>query len=42
MKRFLKLGGEMISLPFLEGLLNQKYGSSEAANLAIEGKETEN
>lgn len=32
----------MISLPFLEALLYEKYGNSEVANLAIEGKETEN
>lgn len=41
-KRFLKLGGEMISLPFLEALLYEKYGSTDSANLAVEGKETEN
>lgn len=41
MKRFLKLGGEMISLPFLENLLQEKYGNPEEANLALEGKETE-
>lgn len=41
-KRFLKLGGEMISLPFLEALLYEKYGSTNSANLAVEGKETEN
>ena len=41
-KRFLKLGGEMISLPFLENLLQEKRWNSEEANLALEGKETEN
>lgn len=40
-KRFLKLGGEMISLPFLEGLLQEQRGNPEEANLALEGKETE-
>lgn len=40
-KRFLKLGGEMMSLPYLEQLLNEKYGNAESANLAVEGKETE-
>jgi hypothetical protein len=40
-KRFLKLGGEMISLPFIESLLSARFGSSEALNLAIEGKELE-
>ena len=29
----------MISLPFLEELLQEKYGSSEEVNLALEGKE---
>ncbi len=41
-KRFLKLGGEMISLPFLENLLQKKRWNSEETNLALEGKETEN
>ena len=40
-KRFLKLWGEMISLPFLEGLLLEQRGNSEEANLALEGKEHE-
>ena len=40
-KRFLKLGGEMISLPFIESLLSARFGSLEALNLAIEGKELE-
>ena len=40
-KRFLKIGGEMISLPFIESLLSTKYWSSEALNIAIEGKELE-
>ena len=38
-KRFLKLWWEMISLPFLEELLQEKYGSSEEINLALEWKE---
>lgn len=29
LKRFIKIAGEMISLPFLEGILLEKYGSSE-------------
>lgn len=40
-KRFLKLGGEMISLPFLENLLQEKRWNSEEVNLAVEGQETE-
>ena len=40
-KRFLKIGGEMISLPFIESLLSTRYWSSEALNIAIEGKELE-
>ena len=40
-KRFLKLWWEMISLPFLEELLQEKYGSSEEINLALEWKETD-
>ena len=40
-KRFLKLWWEMISLPFLEELLQEKYWSSEEINLALEGKEKE-
>ena len=32
----------MISLPFLEGLLQEQRGTSDEANLALEGKETEN
>ena len=40
-KRFLKLWWEMISLPFIESLLLEKYGSDAWANLAVEWKETE-
>ncbi len=38
-KRFLKLWWEMISLPFLEELIQEKYWSSEEINLALEWKE---
>jgi acyl-CoA synthetase (AMP-forming)/AMP-acid ligase II len=41
MKRFLKLWWEMISLPFVEELLQEKYWSTDEVNLAIEGKEIE-
>ena len=40
-KRFLKLWWEMISLPFIESLLLEKYGSDAWVNLAVEWKETE-
>lgn len=38
LKRFVKVAGEMISLPFIEGVLNDEYPSDEYV-LAIEGKE---
>jgi long-chain-fatty-acid--[acyl-carrier-protein] ligase len=38
-KRFLKLWWEMISLPFLEELIQGKYWSSDEINLALEWKE---
>lgn len=37
LKRFIKIAWEMISLPFIEWILNKKYW----ANLAIEAKESE-
>lgn len=40
LKRFIKIGGEMISLPFIESLLLQKFGASEEPTLAIEGSDT--
>jgi long-chain-fatty-acid--[acyl-carrier-protein] ligase len=39
MKRFLKVWWEMISLPFIEELLQEKYWSADEINLAIEWKE---
>ncbi|MDD5770209.1 MAG: AMP-binding protein [Candidatus Gracilibacteria bacterium] len=35
LKRFIKIAGEMISLPFIEGILNKKYSN----NIAIEALE---
>jgi long-chain-fatty-acid--[acyl-carrier-protein] ligase len=37
LKRFLKIAGEMISLPAIENTLLQKYGDPEKITLAIEG-----
>ena len=37
LKRFVKIGGEMISMPFIENILKEKYGSSTENNLAVEG-----
>jgi len=40
LKRFIKMGGEMISLPAIENALLQKYGSEEQTVLAIEGTDS--
>ena len=40
LKRFIKIAGEMISLPAIENVLLQKYGNEEEITLAIEGKDT--
>ena len=39
LKRFIKLAGEMISLPAIEGVLLKKYGSDEEVLLAVEGND---
>lgn len=40
LKRFIKIAGEMISLPAIEQRLLEKYGSSEDVVLAIEGSDS--
>ncbi|MEI7596198.1 MAG: AMP-binding protein [Bacteroidota bacterium] len=40
LKRFIKIGGEMISLPAIESVLLQKYGLSEETVLAVEGSDS--
>ncbi len=37
LKRFVKIGGEMISLPFIEKILNTEFGKEGEINLAVEG-----
>ena len=39
LKRFVKKGGEMISMPLIEKLLLEKYGETKQVVLAIEGEE---
>ena len=40
LKRFIKIAGEMISLPAIENALLKKYGNDEKVVLAIEGSDT--
>ena len=37
LKRFVKIGGEMISMPFIEKILEDKYGEEGRNVLAVEG-----
>jgi len=39
LKRFIKVAGEMISLPFIEKILLEKYGDQEKQVLAVEGSD---
>lgn len=39
LKRFVKIGGEMVSMPYLEKILLQKYGEEGRQVLAVEGSD---
>lgn len=39
LKRFIKIAGEMISLPFIENILLEKYGEEDQQVLAVEGSD---
>ena len=39
LKRFIKIGGEMISMPFIEKIINDKYGKEGENSIAVEGSD---
>ncbi len=39
LRRFIKIGGEMISMPFIEKILEEKYGEEGKLVLAVEGSD---
>jgi long-chain-fatty-acid--[acyl-carrier-protein] ligase len=39
LKRFIKIAGEMISLPSLEAILLEKYNQPDAPSLALEARD---
>ena len=39
LKRFIKIGGEMISMPFIEKIINDKYGKEGENSIAVEGND---
>ena len=39
LKRFIKIAGEMISLPMIENILVKKYGDKDENTLAVEGSD---
>jgi long-chain-fatty-acid--[acyl-carrier-protein] ligase len=39
LKRFIKIAGEMISMPFIENILKSECGNNEEINLAVEGSD---
>ena len=39
LKRFVKIAGEMISMPFIENILKEKYSSLSENTLAVEGSD---
>lgn len=41
LKRFVKIAGEMISLPAIESTLLEKYGNPDITTMAIEARETD-
>jgi long-chain-fatty-acid--[acyl-carrier-protein] ligase len=41
LKRFVKIAGEMISLPAIESTLLEKYGNPDITTLAVEARETD-